>query len=85
MKHRIRFNKSRGQAGRGTIYHVWRVFDETGKEWLCKHVVIEVPARSEKEPSSEDWNIVAEGEMHVEKETSTIRIVNKMTGVEVER
>jgi hypothetical protein len=32
----IRFNKTRGQAGRGTIDHVWRVF-ENDKEFLLKN------------------------------------------------
>lgn len=76
MKYRIRFNKRRGEPGRGTPEHVWRVFDETGKEWLCKHVVINVPSRSEKEGQSEDWNMVCEGEMVIDRETSTIKIVD---------
>ena len=75
MKFRVRFNKSRGQPGRGTPEHVWRVFDETGKEWLCKHVTLIVPSRSEKEANSEDWNMVCEGEMVIDRETSTIKIV----------
>ena len=55
MKYRIRFNKSRGQPGRGTPEHVWRVFQgET--EWLAKHVVIEGNSHSEQE--GPDWNIV---------------------------
>ena len=36
-KYHIRFNKSRGQPGRGTPDHVWRVF-ENGQEYLVKHV-----------------------------------------------
>ena len=27
MKYSIRFNKTRGQEGRGTVDHVWRVFE----------------------------------------------------------
>ena len=42
----IRFNKSRGNPGRGTKEHVWRVF-ENGKEFLCKHIQINVPAHDE--------------------------------------
>lgn len=76
MRYRIRFNKSRGQPGRGTPEHVWRVFDETGKEWLCKHVVISTTSRSEKETNSEDWNIVCVGRMLIDRETSTIEIVD---------
>lgn len=74
-KFRIRFNKRRGEPGRGTTEHVWRVFNEHGKEWLCKHVILIVPSRSEKNPGSEDWNITCEGEMVIDKETSTIKIL----------
>ena len=74
MKFRIRFNKSRGQEGRGTKDHVWRVFAGK-KEYLAKHVEINVPSRSEKECCSEDWNIVCTGEMLIDRKTSTIKIV----------
>lgn len=57
MKYRVRFNKSRGQPGRGTKDHVWRVFDETGKEWIVKHVYFTCDTFGEKEEKSEDWNI----------------------------
>ena len=76
MKFRIRFNKSRGQPGRGTPEHVWRVFDETGKEWLCKHVTINVPSFSEKEANSEDWNIACVGKIVIDRTNSTIKIVD---------
>ena len=75
-KYRIRFNKSRGQPGRGTMDHVWRVF-EGEKEYLFKHINIEVPVRSEKETASEDWNIVCVGYLHMDKETSTAHILAK--------
>lgn len=74
MKFRIRFNKTRGQEGRGTPEHVWRVFAGK-KEYLAKHVILIVPSRSEKECCSEDWNIVCEGQMHIDRETSTIKIL----------
>ena len=74
MKYRVRFNKSRGQPGRGTPDHVWRVFDETGKEWICKNILIERGVRGEKELNSDDWNIVCEGEMKIDKTSSTIYI-----------
>lgn len=74
MKIRIRFNKSRGQEGRGTKDHVWRVFAGK-KEYLAKHVIIEVPSRSEKECCSDDWNIVADGNIQINRETSTIVVV----------
>lgn len=68
----IRFNKSRGQPGRGTEEHAWRVF-ENGKEYICKHVQINVPSYSER--TNDDWNIACDGRMEIDKETSTIRIV----------
>jgi hypothetical protein len=43
-KYLIRFNKSRGQTGRGSLDHVWRVF-ENDFEYLCKHIKIEVPVK----------------------------------------
>jgi hypothetical protein len=69
-KYRIRFNKSRGQPGRGTIDHVWRVF-EGQKEYLLKNVKLNVPSYSEKEQTSEDWNICCEGTLTIDRETST--------------
>ena len=74
MKFRVRFNKSRGQPGRGTIDHVWRVFDENGKEYLCKHIQLNTVVTGQKEEGSDDWNMVCEGEMAIDRETSTISI-----------
>ncbi len=74
MKYLIRFNKSRGQAGRGTMDHVWRVF-ENDKEFLFKHVRIEVPSWSER--TDEDWNIACEGMLDIDRETSTAIIRNR--------
>lgn len=68
----IRFNKSRGQLGRGTVDHVWRVFED-GLERLFKNVRINVPSWSERD--GEDWNIVCIGELKIDRETSTA-IVN---------
>jgi hypothetical protein len=73
MKYRIRFNKSRGQAGRGSADHVWRVFEDE-KEYLFKHFKLNVPSVSEKEANSEDWNVVCEGIMTIDRETSTATI-----------
>jgi hypothetical protein len=70
MKYRIRFNKTRGQKGRGSADHVWRVF-EGDKEYLFKNLDIRVPVKSEKELTSEDWNIVCEGNLSIDRETST--------------
>lgn len=74
MKIRVRFNKSRGMEGRGTVDHVWRVFVGK-KEYIAKHVIFDVLCHSEKECCSDDWNMVADGRIHINKETSTITIV----------
>ena len=77
-KYRIRFNKSRGQPGRGTLDHVWRVF-EGEKEYLFKHLNITVPVKSEKEEHSEDWNIVCNGYLSIDRQNSTAIITEKAT------
>tara|TARA_R100000406_G_scaffold57773_1_gene39860 strand:+ start:862 stop:1089 length:228 start_codon:yes stop_codon:yes gene_type:complete len=75
VKYRIRFNKSRGLEGRGTKEHVWRVF-EGNTEWLARHVIIEVPSRSEQE--GPDWNIVCEGQMLFFEDTDTAVFINEL-------
>lgn len=78
-KYLIRFNKTRGKPGRGTLDHVWRVF-ENGKEFLCKHIQINVPVHdevSQDKTGHDDWNIACEGVMSIDKETSTITINKK--------
>jgi len=72
----IRFNKSRGQTGRGTLDHVWRVF-EGKKEYLFKNIDITVPVKSEKDANGVDYNITCQGIMTVNKETSTAIITCK--------
>lgn len=67
-KYLIRFNKTRGMPGRGSSEHVWRVF-EGEKEYLFKHLKINVPAWDEK--SGDDWNIACNGKLAIDKETST--------------
>lgn len=79
-KYRIRFNKSRGQIGRGTIDHVWRVF-ENDKEYLFKNVKINVPSKSEKDEI--DWNIVCYGQLEIDKETSTAVINPCQTSIQL--
>jgi len=64
----IRFNKTRGMPGRGTEEHVWRVFED-GKEYLFKHVKINVPSQSIR--TDEDWNIGCTGIMTIDRMTST--------------
>jgi len=74
MIYRIRFNKTRGQEGRGTMDHVWRVF-EGKKEYLVKHLDITVPVKSEKDSNGADYNIVCEGTMTLDRKTSTAVIL----------
>lgn len=64
----IRYNKTRGQPGRGTEDHAWRVFED-GKEYLFKNVRINVPSWGAK--TGEDWSMVCEGKMTIERDTST--------------
>jgi len=64
----IRFNKTRGQPGRGTQDHVWRVF-EGEKEYLAKNVQINVPSWGAK--TGNDWSICCEGTLHLDRDTST--------------
>jgi len=74
MNHyQIRFNKTRGQEGRGSLDHVWRVF-ENDKEYILKHVQINVPSYSER--TGEDWNIACDGIMIIDREKS-IAIINE--------
>ncbi len=72
----IRFNKSRGQEGRGTVDHVWRVF-ENGRELLFKNLDITAPVKSEKDINGVDYNIVCKGYMTINRETSTA-IINSV-------
>jgi len=67
-KYLIRFNKSKGQPGRGSDEHVWRVF-ENGREVLAKHVRIQVPSWSEAD--GPDWNMECTGMMLFFEDTDT--------------
>jgi hypothetical protein len=69
-KYCIRFNKSRGQAGRGTTEHVWRIF-EGEKEYLVKRFNLNVPSFSEIDESGGDWNLCCNGILTLDRETST--------------
>ena len=71
----VRFNKTRGQVGRGSIDHVWRIFDNN-KEYVVKNVQINVPSWGAK--TGEDWSICCEGFITVDKKTSTITIGEKI-------
>ena len=59
-KYLIRFNKSRGQEGRGSEAHVWRVF-ENGVEHLAKDIMVNVTSWGEAD--GQDWNIACKGYM----------------------
>jgi hypothetical protein len=77
-RYHIRFNKSRGQQGRGSLDHVWRVF-ENGKEFIVKHVKMNVPVWDEVTGDGhghDDWNMCCEGFMTLDAKTSTA-IINK--------
>jgi len=69
-KYQIRFNKTRGQEGRGSMDHVWRVF-ENGKEFLFKNLDITVPVKSEKDANGQDYNIICQGYLTIDRDTST--------------
>jgi hypothetical protein len=75
MKFRIRYNKSAGQPGRGTVDHKWRVFDETGKEYLCKNVILRKDAWTEVDVNGVDYNMCCIGEIDIIRESSTIAII----------
>ena len=75
--YQIRFNKMRGQAGRGSMDHVWRVF-ENGKEYLFKNLNISVPIKSEKDANGVDYNITCKGYMTIDRDTSTAIITAKI-------
>jgi uncharacterized protein CbrC (UPF0167 family) len=70
MNHyRIRFNRSRGQPGRGSIDHVWRVF-ENQNEFLVKHVIIDAPSWTEQD--GEDWNVACDGYLKIKGDVAVI-------------
>lgn len=64
----VRFNKSRGMAGRGTMDHVWRVFEDD-KEYVVKNVQINCSSYGAK--TGEDWSICCKGTVTLDRDTST--------------
>jgi hypothetical protein len=70
-RYRIRFNQTRGNPGRGSVDHVWRVF-ENEQEYIVKNIRINVPSYGEQEEGN--WNIVCYGYKVIDTETSTIII-----------
>jgi len=80
-KYLIRFNKTRGLPGRGSLNHVWRVF-ENEEEYIVKNVIINVPSQSETTGNgqgNEDWNIACHGYMTVDEKTGTATINSSET------
>jgi hypothetical protein len=73
-KYTIRFNKSRGQPGRGSMLHVWRVF-EGEREILAKNVRITVPSWTELDANGQDYNIACRGRMMFFEDTDTVVIM----------
>ena len=75
MRYLIRFNKHRGKPGRGSSEHVWRVFEGT-KEYIVKHVRIEVPCWDETtgEDGADNFNICCEGTLQLDRENSIAKI-----------
>jgi hypothetical protein len=73
-KYTIRFNKSRGQPGRGSMLHVWRVFED-GQEILAKHVRIETRSWTELDANGQDYNIACQGRMMFFEDTDTVVIL----------
>jgi len=79
-KYYIRFNKSRGEPGRGSMDHVWRIFENEQKEYLVKHFRIDVKSHDETTGDgrgNDDWNICCEGYIKFDRETSTAIITAK--------
>lgn len=72
-KYCIRFNKARGQPNRGSLQHVWRVF-ENNQELLAKHVRICVPSWTELDSNGVDYNISCIGSMQFYTDTDTVVI-----------
>lgn len=70
-RYRIRFNQTRGNPGRGSVDHVWRVF-ENEQEYIVKNIRINVPSYGEQEEGN--WNIVCYGYKVIDTETSTVTI-----------
>ena len=74
--YQIRFNKTRGQPGRGTVDHAWRGF-ENGKEYLFKNLNILVPVKSEKDANGQDYNIVCQGFLKIDRAASIAIILDR--------
>ena len=70
-EYKIRYNQTRGQPNRGSMDHIWRIF-ENEKEFLAKNVKINVPCYGAQ--TGEDFSMCCTGIMIIDRETSTIII-----------
>jgi len=73
-EYKIRYNQTRGEPNRGTVDHIWRVF-ENDKEYLVKNIKINVPCFGAQ--TGMDYSICCNGIMSVDRATSTITINNE--------
>ena len=76
-KYHIRFNKSKGNPGRGSKDHAWRVFENNEAEYIVKHFSLEVPCFDEitdTEEGFDNWNICCYGFLDLDYSTSTATI-----------
>ena len=76
MKYTIRFNKTRGQLGRGSLEHRWRVF-EGDREILARYVRIETRSWTEVDPNGVDYNIACRGRIMFYSDTDTVVILEE--------
>ena len=76
MRYYIRYNKTAGEPGRGTVDHKWRVF-EGEKEYLFKNFKVNVPCYNEL--AMGDWNLACEGVLAIDRDTSTAIINHEAT------
>lgn len=76
MIYRIRYNKSKGQPGRGSTSHVWRVF-ANNEEILAKYVRIETNSWTEIDKNGQDYNIACRGRMIWFGDTDTVVIIDE--------
>lgn len=70
-EYKIRYNQTRGEPNRGTMDHVWRIF-ENDKEYLAKNIKINVPSYGAQ--TGLDFSICCNGKMTIDRETSTVII-----------
>ena len=75
----IRINKSRGQPGRGTTNHIWRVF-ENGNEFLFKNLVVN--SKLTDYTDGMDYSMLCNGIMDINRDNSTCTINNNVENIQ---